>query len=210
MYIRILLVALAALLALPLAQTASPVEAKKRSRAVTRTFRSSAPIEIPYSTQVDPIAADPYPATIEVNGLRGTIRDVNLTLHGLYHYTPSDLDVVLVGPRGQTAVVMARVGKFASLPEEETLRLDDEAAASLPASAELQSGAYRPTNLGGAIAFPAPAPETGANAALSVFDGSNPNGAWRLFVVDEDATDEYGAIKGGWSLEIKARVKKKR
>jgi hypothetical protein len=46
---------------------------------------------------------------------------------------------------------------------------------------------------------PAPAPPHGTT--LSVFNGVNPNGAWRLFVVD-DAGADVGSIAGGWSLNI--------
>ena len=69
-----------------------------------------------------------------------------------------------------------------------TLRLDDEAAAPLPVCRPRFKAARigRRNILGSAIAFNAPAPPvTSANAALSVFDGTNPNGTWRLFVQDE-------------------------
>ena len=62
-----------------------------------------------------------------------------------------------------------------------TLRLDDEAEEPLPAAAGLQSGAFRPTTAAGsAVAFLSEAPQTTGSAALSAFDGSNPNGTWRL------------------------------
>lgn len=203
---RIVLVALAALLALPMAQTASPVEAKKRPRTITRTFRNLAPITLA-TTAGAPLSADLYPAAIEVRGLKGQVRDVNVVLHDVSHAFPYELEVLLVGPRGQTAIIVAN----GPSPEatDATLRLDDEAAAAFPYSyTSLTSGTYRPANYAGsAIAFNGPAPSANGNAALSVFDRTNPNEAWRLFVQDKDGSAYPGAIAGGWELEITTKVK---
>ena len=209
MYTRIVLVVLAALLALPMTQLASPVEAKNRSRTITRAFAN--PTEIGMSLSDDYVAsADPYPSAVVVAGLKGTIRDVNLTLNGLTHGEPYEVAVLLVGPRGQTAIVMAEVGGSTDIADV-TLRLDDEAAAELPEAAKLQSGAFRPTNVTGKpFEFNAPAPLPSANTALSVFDGGNPNGTWRLFVNDEQGYLYPGAFEGGWELEITTKVKAKK
>ncbi len=138
---------------------------------------------------------------------QGTIRDVNVRLRRLSHPIPDDVQVLLVGPRGQTAILMANVGAVVDVSDV-TLRLDDEAAAPLPVDAKLQSGDFRPTNDDGVIAFNAPAPQgTSANESLSVFDGSNPNGTWRLFVQDEYGPEDPGSFSDGWALEITTQVK---
>jgi hypothetical protein len=85
MAMRPLIVVLAAP---PMAPMDSSVEARKRPRTVTRTFRNTAPTEFPYSTTVGPTAATIYPSTIAVGGLNGTIRDINLTLHDFSFYPP--------------------------------------------------------------------------------------------------------------------------
>jgi hypothetical protein len=210
---RLVLVVLAALLALPLAPAASPVDAKKRPRIVTKTFTNSGLLSLPTFEDDDPVeAVDAYPAAIRVAGLRGPVRDVNVRLNDFSHTHPDDVQVLLVGPDGQTAVVMANVGHYEDV-DGVTLRLDDEATAPLPDFAKLQSGAFRPTSrLGGAIAFKPPAPQAGANTALSVFDGASPNGTWRLFVQDATPRFDAGEFVDGWSLEItaKAKAKKKR
>jgi subtilisin-like proprotein convertase family protein len=209
---RIALVVLAALLALPMAQSASPVGAKNRSRTITRTFSNTSDITVLTGNDSPLPASNRYPSPIAVDGLKGKIRDVNLRLNDLDHPIPSDVEVLLVGPGGQTAVVMAHVGGSLEAADV-SLRLDDEAAAPLP-NVGLQSGAFRPTNnLGTPLAFNAPAPPvTSANAALSVFDGSNPNGTWRLFVQDAYGPTNGGEFGDGWELEItaKANAKKKR
>ena len=207
---RLALVVLAALLALPLAPTASPVEAKPRSRTVARTFRNPAAVNLAISTS-SPVSATPYPSSISVGGLkRGKIRDVDVRLVGLTHQVAHEVDVMLVGPGGQTAILMTHVGWVLSATDA-TLRLDDEAAVSLPSNAKLQSGHFRPTNAAsGPVVFNAPAPAPGANAALSVFDGGNPNGTWRLFVQDRIGALSSGSFAGGWEIEITARVKAKK
>ena len=201
---RVLLVALAALLALPVAQTASPVEARKRPRAVSRTFGNAAVINLP-AFNVSPAQALLYPSAIGVGGLPGRIRDVNVRLIGIQHRFPRDLEVLLVAPGGATAVVMANAGQGFAI-NEVTLTLDDEAPQPLPDNAKLESGAFRPTNAtGGTIEFEPPAPAEGSNAAMAEFDGGAPNGTWRLFVQDEDGPLNPGKIAGGWELEIRAK-----
>jgi subtilisin-like proprotein convertase family protein len=209
-FARIILVILAALLALPIGQPASPVGARNRSRTITRTFGAITPLVLPTEESIAPVSATVYPSSVEVSGLKqGRIRDVNVRLSGLSHTDPEEVDVLLVGPAGQTAVLMADVGGFTAV-DGVTLRLDDEAAALLPDQTTLQSGVFRPINLQiGMIPFNVPAPDTpaNANAALTIFDGSDPNGTWSLFVQDSFATENPGVFAGGWELEITARVK---
>jgi len=206
----IVLAILAALLALPLAPTAPPATAKGRVRTVTRTFTNAATIDLP-NAQTGPVSGSVYPSEIAVGGLkRARIRDVNVRLNGYAHANGADVDVLLVGPDGQTAIVMSRVGEETAGNGPVTLRFDDEAAAVLPDN-EVNGGTFRPTNHDGvAIDFNDPAPATSANAALSVFDGGNPNGAWRLFVQDAFPTADPGAVAGGWELELTAKVKAKK
>jgi subtilisin-like proprotein convertase family protein len=211
MHTRIVLVVLAALLALPSVLTGDVVTARQRSRTVTRTFRNTAPMNLPISDS-EHVSASLYPSPIEVSGLKGTIRDVNLTLDNFSHQYPNAVQVLLVGPRGQTAMVMAYVGGSNDVSNV-TLRLDDAAAAPLPDETQLRSGTFRPTNAktNRVILFPAPAPLlTTANAALSVFDSSNPNGTWRLYVFDDDGEVDSGAFAGGWRLELQVEVKAKK
>ena len=80
------------------------------------------------------------------------------------------------------------------------LALDDEALAPLPDEAQITSGSYRPTNQEGPDTFPPPAPTASGTSALSAFDGTNPNGAWSLYVVD-DAGADVGTLSS-WSLDI--------
>jgi len=144
----------------------------------------------------------PYPAALQVSGTAGPITDVDLELHGLTHGYPADIDMMLVGPGGQRAMVMSDAGEDALVSAE--LVLDDEAATPLPQVHGTVGGSYRPANYSNYApdTLPAPAPSTaGVGSALSVFDGTDPNGTWQLFVADNDVADS-GTIAGGWSLRI--------
>jgi subtilisin-like proprotein convertase family protein len=148
----------------------------------------------------------PYPSTIEVSGLVGTVADVKVTLAGFGHEFPDDVDILLVGPAGQSVVLMADMGGFDTVGNV-SLTFDDAAPAPVPNETLIVSGSYRPTREKRCCRFDgtAPAPPPPHAAALSAFDGTDPNGTWSLFVFDDGAGDQ-GAFSGGWSLEISTPV----
>jgi hypothetical protein len=186
----------------------SEAKAQARFRTVTKTFSNQAAIQIPSLG-----AANLYPSAIKVETLRrAKVLDANLTLRNYSHSFSPDVDVLLVGPRGQKAFVMSDVGNFVGQPTSDvTFTLNDEAKLLLPEfSAITNGGSFRPNNGGSSFdsdAFPSPAPAPGLNSRLSVFDGTNPRGAWQLFIVD-DTGGEEGQIAGGWALQIKAKVRR--
>jgi subtilisin-like proprotein convertase family protein len=152
--------------------------------------------------------AAPYPSTIEVSGVAGTVTSVAVTLATFSHAFPDDVDVLLVGPGGQKLILMSDAGGSPDVLNV-TLTFDDNATRSLPDSTLIASGVYRPTNYGAIDTFPAPAPAppylppapAGGATLASTFNGIDPNGAWSLYVVD-DADGDVGAIADGWSLTI--------
>ena len=171
---------------------------------------NSSTITINDNGETAPLKATPYPSTIEISGPSTTgIQDVNLTLKGYTHTWPDDVGVLLVGPEGQKALVMSDVGAHNDVSGID-LTLDDEATSSLPNSDQITAGTYKPTqgtlvnNTEGSLVpadFPLPAPTGPYATDLSVFDGTNPNGTWSLYVID-DTFGDAGQFAGGWSLEI--------
>jgi subtilisin-like proprotein convertase family protein len=153
--------------------------------------------------------ATPYPSNIAVSGLTGTISKVTVNLTGLNHTFPSDVDMLLVSPGGQKFIILSDViGGTDWVNINYTL--DDAAAGLVPSSGAPASGTFKPTNY--AVAqdpFPAPAPagpyETpgtqGSATFASVFNGTDPNGTWSLYVVD-DANLDAGTMAGGWTINI--------
>jgi subtilisin-like proprotein convertase family protein len=159
----------------------------------TVTFSNPATITI-----LDGGPAAPYPSNIAV-AIAGTITKVTVRLNNLSHTFPSDIDILLVGPGGQNAIIMSDVGGGEDVTGV-TLTLDDAAASSLPTNL-LTTGTFKPTNSGAGDTWPGPAPTPSGGSALSVFNGTNPNGTWSLYVVD-DLTSDAGSIAGGWELTI--------
>lgn len=143
--------------------------------------------------------ANPYPSQINVAGLIGNIKKVRVSIGGISHTFPDDLDILLVGPGGQNAILMSDVGGGNDLSNVQ-LTFDDGAANALPDTTQIAAGTYQPTNIGAGDPFPGPAPAPAGTSALSVFNGTNPNGAWSLYVVDDQGQD-MGMISE-WTLSI--------
>jgi subtilisin-like proprotein convertase family protein len=141
--------------------------------------------------------ASVYPAVINVTGLPTSgARVKSVTLNGLSHSFPSDVDALVQSPTGTNVVVLSDVGGGTDIVNG-TVVLDDAAPTAIPAV--LTSGTFRPTNPAGTDAFPAPGPGniTQTDLPLSTFTG-NLNGNWNLFVVD-DAGIDAGSLTS-WSI----------
>jgi subtilisin-like proprotein convertase family protein len=171
-------------------------------------FSNAAPIAI---NTLPLITGTPYPSTIDVTGMTGTISKVTVTLNNLTHTRPGDLDMLLVSPTGTKYIFMSDA--IFHPVSNITLTLDSQAATTLPPFApNFGGGTFRPANYpGGDLPdeFPAPAllppyllaPTEGTTTFLSAFNGANPNGTWSLYVVDDMQT-QGGSIAGGWTLNV--------
>jgi subtilisin-like proprotein convertase family protein len=191
---------------LALLVTTKPAEAAGRYRTVTKTLSNASAITINASSG----EVSPYPSQVAAAGFKkGKIKDVNVTLKGYSHTYPDDMDVLLLGPGGQNAIIMSDTGSMHDLSNI-TLTLDDEAANFLYDGGPHVSGTFKPNNVtvdgpGGPDTFPFT--PSGA-VELSTFDGTNPNGTWSLYVDDDFPTEDGGELASGWSLQIKARVRR--
>jgi hypothetical protein len=143
---------------------------------------------------------------ISVSGFDTLVADVEVTLVNINFGAASsqDMDVVLVGPGGQTAIVLSDAGGNAPTSGA-TIVLDDQASNHLPSNAALTSGTFQPTNFNtpDTLQFNPGGPFTPpSGSALGVFNGSNPNGAWTLHAFDDTGNGSTGFISGGWRLRI--------
>ena len=165
---------------------------------VTTVTTSANPntISIPDSASV----ADPYPSTIIVGGMNDPVTGVTVTLHGFSHTWPSDIDILLVGPGGQRVMLMSDAGASYRVSGL-NLTFSDAADAPLSHNSVIKSGTYKPTDHEASDTLPAPAPGRPYSDSLSAFNGSDANGTWSLYVVDDTAGDG-GSVSGGWSLAI--------
>ncbi len=150
--------------------------------------------------------------------------DVNVSLKNLSYPSPPDLDVLLVSPAGKNLIVMSDIG---GTPDSATpisnvnLTFDDSAAGPPSINGALTSGTFRPTNDNGdpgeflpnhvdtfsaTTGPPNPqftGPTPSAATTLATFNGSNANGTWLLYAIDDDpGPPTAGGFNGGWCLDI--------
>jgi hypothetical protein len=195
------------------------------SAAHAVTYSNAGTISINDATDASPTdipaKATPYPSDISVSGLAGPVTKVTATLHGFHHTCPTDLDVLLVGPQGQKTLLMSDAGDCSNgagtAHDPIDLTFDDggppvPCLGGNPSTPPLAGGTYAPTNSPMSApacywddkdpdSFGAPAPAGPYPASMSIFSGADPNGSWRLYVMDQ-FSDDVGAIDGGWSLDL--------
>jgi hypothetical protein len=186
------------------------------------TFTNAAQVTINDSAS-PPTLATPYPSDIAVSGLTGTLTQVTVTINDFRHHFPDDVDMLLVGPTGAKFVMWSDVGGITAIGCVDdpctmsstgvTITLDDAAASLLPDGTTLADGTFRPSDAGiaGQDNFPTAcsgaacdtfgAAPSGAATFASTFNGTNPNGTWSLYVVD-DVPGDAGKIVGGWALNF--------
>lgn len=167
---------------------------------VAQTFSNAGSIAIN-----DNLPALPYPSTINVSGV-SSYSKVTLSINGLTHTFPEDIDILVVAPGGQKSLVMSDVGSGVNA-NNVNLVFDQTASGPLGTGA-IVSGTYTPTNLGGAadvFTSPAPAGPYVADFTPLLGLGAGANGTWSLFVLD-DVSSDSGSISGGWTLTFSTPV----
>lgn len=180
------------------------VEARKRSRNAAERGGVTAELLQGFSNPATVSLGSGGTTTIDVSGLSKPLTDINVTLRNMTQPDLDDLDVLLIGPAGQTAVIFSDVG-FNSSANNLTVTLDDQAATQVPGGGPIQNGVYQPTNFQSGDVWsspPAPANTLPSGAQLGVFNGTDPNGTWRLVFHNDDVAGTAGTLVGGWSLEI--------
>jgi len=172
-----------------------------------RLFENSARIVLNDATAGGSIAS-PYPSTIPVSGLVGKIAEIQVTLFGITHPNPDDLDIMLVGPMGTNVVIMSDAGGRSGTDlTNVTLVFHQDAPGLLPDNSQIISGDYQPTDYEPGVDFPfaaSPAP-TRTSSTFNDYIGANPNGDWKLYIYDDFLGTKGGAIEGGWQLSIRTR-----
>jgi CSLREA domain-containing protein len=175
------------------------------SAATVQIFGNNTPITITNNT-----TATPYPSNITVSGVTvNTATKIQVVLSQFSHTYPADVDVLLVGPQGQRCMLMSDAAGGSPV-NNVSLTFSSTAATVLPQNTAPVTGGYRPANYGDDAnggdlmdTFPSQGPGTLTNQAadLTVFNLTNPNGTWSLYVVD-DASPDAGSIANGWLLLV--------
>lgn len=142
----------------------------------------------------------PYPSIINISGVTGFVGKVTVTLHGLTHSFPNDVNVLLVSPSGANVLLMSHTGGAYGLTNV-SLTFDDAAPVALVSGGPLSTGTYRPSEYGGGVSFPNPAAAPPYGIALSALNATDPNGFWLLYVLD-DRPGDSGMIASGWTMNL--------
>jgi len=168
-------------------------------------FSNPTPITIPSASAVFPGSgpAAPYPSEIAVSGMTGPITNVNVTLQGVGHTWPDDLEILLVSPSGDNVLLMSDACGEDDIEDFNWTFSDQAPRAMSDDSSDCGDVRYRPTNhdSGFADGFASPAPPGPYGASLSNFNNENPNGTWKLYAYD-DRQPDIGDIELGWVIQI--------
>ena len=144
---------------------------------------------------------------IDIQGFARIVEDVDVRISDLAHDFPDELDIAMVGPDGTAVMLMSDVGQapaFACAPD---LRFSAQATGPVPSDPLLCSGTYQPTDDDSdefdLDTFPDPGPAGPTGTSFTPFNGQTPNGAWKLFVVDDSSGD--GGSIANWTLSFNTR-----
>jgi subtilisin-like proprotein convertase family protein len=155
--------------------------------AGAQTYTSPGSIAIPVSG-----AASPYPSQITVSQGPTSIAGFSVTLQGVSHTYPQDLQVCLVSPSGVGILLLNRNGNANDLLNANlTFAFEGQTLGSQT----LGSGTYRPA--GGLTASFSTVESVNS---LPQLQESNANGVWSLYVVDT-AGGDAGSI-ASWSINF--------
>jgi subtilisin-like proprotein convertase family protein len=122
-------------------------------------------------------------STIDVSGLGGKIRDVNVTLN-IDHTWTNDLKVFLVSPSNKQVLLVGREGNDGD--NFRGTKFDDIAEISITSASAPFGGTFRPEE------------------SLSSLNDEDPNGTWTLRVEDMARSD--GGQLNSWALGIETGI----
>lgn len=179
---------LAAMAAAALTGVISPIGALPAS-ASDATFTQPTPIVMGDADSV------PFPSLLDVEGVSGQVIDIDVTLTGVTHDAPEDMDVVLVAPGGTAVTLVSDLGGDELTPAaESTLVFDDDAAGPPPVG--LPSGRYLPFD---DDSDPDDVDLEGADGTLAdLAAAASVDSIWALYVNDD--TFGFDGRIGSWSL----------
>ena len=142
-----------------------------------------------------PGGAENYPITFDLSGVPAGVPAFNVSvLVRLNHAWPDNIRMALQSPQGTTVALMANAGGGHPIPAGTGLLFTASTLAHLPNSAQIDSGAYRPTVFEDNIALAPPAPQPPYSTDLTDFNDQPARGIWKLWVYD-DGVANIGEIE---------------
>ncbi|MCB1491059.1 MAG: proprotein convertase P-domain-containing protein, partial [Rhodobiaceae bacterium] len=143
---------------------------------------------------------------LPIYGTSGTITNLSISLLGLTHTFPDDLDILLVAPNGKRNILfMSDAGGDPNIGSVD-LTFSDAFSSALPNESQIVSGNYRPTDFEPVETDADFLTATGginsgsATTFAAAFNSFAANGDWRLYVRD-DVQSDVGSL-ASWGLTI--------
>jgi subtilisin-like proprotein convertase family protein len=164
--------------------------------AQSQVFRSADPVEIPSTGN-----PSPNPTTVNVNGMHGPVTEIEVSLEGVFHSNPDDLDVVLVAPDGSRTVLMSDACGGADVANRTwTFKPSGALIPAMPDQLSCPGTFYLDTNHSGGDVESFPGTGTGSFVSLSNLQRQVLNGVWKLAVFDDKVGD--GGTLLAWSITL--------
>lgn len=170
-----------------------------QSQNSTQQFSNPAKIQVEGAT-----AALLYPSTITVSGMPAALTGLRIGLNELIGLQ-ADFDILLEGPDGTRVVLLSDASAALTFAIYD-INFDLEAARAWPGDL-LTDSLFLPANVQDSDdAWPPPGPGSWQQPypSLAAFEGKNPNGVWKLYVVDDTPAPYQLAVNKGWDLRITA------
>ena len=150
--------------------------------------------------------ASVYPNTRVIAPTDRVVSDVDVKVPGFAHDRPDDVDLLLVGPRGQKVLLLSDACGTTTV--ESDFSFDDEAPdkATDEFDSRVCGGRVKPSDFDPGDSMPAPAPNGPYGNSLGAFDGTEPRGEWQLYAADDK--EEYeGYLLQPYELNVDTRPK---
>jgi hypothetical protein len=166
--------------------------------------------------------ASPYPSTVSVSGISlpasTSVASVTVTITGVTHSRPNDLDILLVSPYGTNIWLMSDAGNATPI-ENATLIFSTSATVTPPLEGTAPITTipnailtFEASNYGTPVETGLPGVTPGSpwafSTSLSDLIGHhqggavrNPNGLWKLYIYD-DTDGGVGFVQASWCIDF--------
>ena len=142
---------------------------------------------------------------VTISGQAGTVSSVRVVLELPGIDAPGDVDMLLVGPGGQSGIVMSDACGGGSFSNAGPLTFVT-GVSTVPdnCGTGVVGATYGPTDVDlGPDTFLAPAPAGPYPTGFGAFAGASPNGTWTLYTIDDTpGMNTAMFIGGGWTLDL--------
>ena len=178
-----------------------------RPEATVAIFTNPALITINDSAS-PPTVASPYPSTITVSGMPDSMSNLRVTIFGLTHTFPDDIDIVLVGPQGQRSILMSDAGGGGDVTLLGPIGFEQAAVNTIPDSTTLTPGllSHSTTPIRQTIVFRLPAQRSVSpirqTSAFSTGQIQTASGAFTSLMM-QIRTAVSSRRVGGWTLRYR-------